>query len=280
MNECVALTSDVSKIAGTARPFLKWAGGKRWLANTLVERFPDDINRYYEPFIGGGSVFFRLRPKKATLSDSNLSLIQTYEVVRDYPKRVLKRLNELQETHSEEQYYRMRDSNFTNRLEAAVRFLYLNRTCWNGLYRVNKLGKFNVPIGTKTSVVMPSDDFDAISAALSSVSLRCCDFAEAIGRAKAGDFIYCDPPYTVKHNNNGFLKYNEEIFSWCDQVRLAQALTRADLRGVRFAVSNAAHESILELYSGFSIENLQRASVISGQARGRGLYSELLVTNF
>ena len=242
--------------------------------------FPDQISRYYEPFLGGGSVFFKLRPQKATLSDVNAELIEVYESIRDEPEAVLAGLEKLGLKHSPEHFYEVRRKVPSTKIARTVRFLYLNRTCWNGLYRVNKLGEFNVPIGTKTSVLLPTDDFFSVSRALARVSLRQCDFAASISHSREGDFVYCDPPYTVQHNNNGFLKYNEQIFSWRDQVRLAKTLRAASARGVRFAVSNAEHESISNLYKGFKMRVLNRASIISGSNSGRGRYSEMLVTNF
>ena len=128
--------------------------------------------------------------------------------------------------------------------------------------------------------MLPADDFSGVSAALRNVKIECRDFRNIISRARKGDFIYCDPPYTVRHNNNGFLKYNESIFSWEDQVRLASCLKRASARGALFAVSNADHDSILELYEGYNLHRLTRPSVISGKSHGRGIFSEVLITSY
>lgn len=267
-------------VGSSIEPFLKWAGGKRWLTNQYTHLFPRNFGRYYEPFLGSGSVFFKVAPSRATLSDVNPELVNAYQVVRDFPDRLEAELKALEKTHSKHQYYKIREEAPSGAFAQAVRFLYLNRTCWNGLYRVNKRGEFNVPIGTKTKLILPSDNFRGVARLLCNVNIRCCDFSRSISPARQGDFVYCDPPYTVKHNNNGFLKYNESIFSWDDQVRLAESLVRASSRGVLFAVSNADHESILELYAGFNIHRLNRASVISGKASGRGGYSEVLITNY
>lgn len=261
-------------------PFLKWAGGKRWLAKQLSERKPDRFNRYIEPFLGSGAIFFELKPESAILSDANEDLIETYRAVRDHPKLISARLTELQVCHSRELYYTMRAARPTEKVEAAARFIYLNRTCWNGLYRVNQKNEFNVPIGTKNSVVLPSDDFEAVAKVLDSIEIRCCDFEDTIDDAADGDFIYVDPPYTVKHNFNGFLKYNQVMFTWGDQVRLRDALLRARKRGCSIVVSNADHESIRDLYSDFSFSALPRASVISGTSRARGTTTELLVVHY
>jgi len=141
------------------------------------------------------------------------------EVIRDRPRQLQTELARHQELHCKDYYYMVRNKKPRGRIKAAAWLLYLNRTCWNGLYRLNQAGNFNVPIGTKTLVCLPTDDFPAASAALSDVDLRACDFEETIERTRVGDLIFVDPPYTVKHNLNGFVKYNETIFSWSDQVQ-------------------------------------------------------------
>ncbi|ASP73430.1 DNA methyltransferase [Sinorhizobium meliloti] len=259
-------------------PFLKWAGGKRWLADRHLDLFPHFSGKYIEPFLGSGSVFFRLRPKDALLSDANAMLIECYQQIRDNFQSVETLLQEHQERHGKEHYYSVRAAFFEEPCQRAAQFLYLNRTCWNGLYRVNKNGKFNVPIGTKTSVLLPSDDFAASALALRGVSLAHSDFERAIEKAGPGDLVYADPPYTVQHNYNGFLKYNETIFSWADQVRLRKAVEQASRRGARIVVSNAAHESLLKLYDGLgTIHIVNRASVLAASSARRGTVEEILV---
>jgi len=261
-------------------PFLKWAGGKRWLAKQLREQFPSAIGTYVEPFLGSGAVFFDFLPKRAVLSDANSELIQTYLAVRDFPREVHERLGEFHEIHSKEFYYAQRSASPDDAIGRASRFIYLNRTCWNGLYRVNKKNQFNVPIGTKTAVLYPEDNFQAISEALSSLEIKCCDFEVSIDEARFGDLIYVDPPYTVKHNLNGFLKYNQNIFSWDDQVRLHDSLVRARARGCHIVVSNADHQSVRDLYADFDdLRAVPRSSVIAGNSSARGATSELLVVH-
>jgi DNA adenine methylase len=163
----------------------------------------------------------------------------------------------------------------------AARFIYLNRTCWNGLYRVNKKGEFNVPIGTKSSVILEGDDFELVSKALKSATITTCDFETTIDKAGRGDFIFIDPPYTVKHNLNGFIKYNENIFSWQDQVRLKKSISDAVEKGAFVLVTNANHKSIKELYKGSGeMIALNRASVIAGKSEARGTYSELAIKSW
>lgn len=259
--------------------FLKWAGGKRWLVPELKRHLPPTFNRYIEPFLGGGAVFFALRPEKATLSDVNGDLIEVYEVVRDNPKELRALLLAHEEKHEKVYYYFVRSEVPSTKIERAARTLYLNRTCFNGLYRVNKKGEFNVPIGTKTTVVFPNEDFSAYSAALSSADLVVDDFENVIDGADSGDLVYVDPPYTVAHNMNGFLKYNDHIFSWSDQERLKSAIIRASERGVMVLASNANHESVRDLYAGLGDhQEVVRHSVIAGPVARRTLTSEVLMT--
>lgn len=262
------------------RPFLKWAGGKRWLAQRYLHLFPSSFIQYIEPFIGSGAIYFSLAPEYAVLSDSNEELINAYEQVRDNWRAIQAGLRAAHARHSEEFYYDVRRSVPSNEIEKAIRFIYLNRTCWNGLYRVNRSGNFNVPIGTKSKVDM-DDDFASLSSCLKKSVLAKLDFEASMEHAGSRDLIYVDPPYTVRHNNNGFVKYNEVIFSWADQIRLRDAVRSAIRRGAFVIVSNADHPSIRELYSGMGeIIGLSRASVISGLGEGRGRYGEVLIRCF
>lgn len=213
------------------------------------------------------------------LSDVNAELINAYAAVRADHERVFSLLKKHQSCHSTEYYYQMRDYNPRCEFRKAARFIYLNRTCWNGLYRVNRLGRFNVPIGTKSTVLMPTDDWTSIAQLLASAEIKCIDFEVSISAAEEGDLIFADPPYTVKHNFNGFIKYNDSLFSWNDQVRLRDALLAAKRRGATVILTNANHESIRELYKKhFDLESVARASVLAGSAAHRGRYEELLIT--
>lgn len=260
-------------------PFLKWAGGKRWLTQHPLFVIPKFKGRYIEPFLGSASIFFHLRPNRSILSDVNAELVETYNAIRGEAALVLRHLKHHAKNHNTQYYYRTRDDyKPSTPASRAARFLYLNRTCWNGLYRVNLKGKFNVPKGTKTNVLLNSDNFDAIAGALRRARIRCSDFEPIIDLAGEGDFVYADPPYTVRHNLNGFIKYNETLFSWNDQIRLKDAVARAKCRGANVIISNANHKSVLELYQGLAKAiSIQRASVISGSEQGRGITSELLI---
>lgn len=260
-------------------PFLKWAGGKRWLASHLRDLIGTVEGSYIEPFLGSAAVFFTLQPQSAVLSDCNRELVGTYRALQTQHKAVERHLAEHHELHSKAHYYEVRSVIPETFAKRAARFIYLNRTCWNGLYRVNLDGQFNVPIGTKSAVLMESDDFECVSEALRRAEISHGDFQISVSRAKSGDVVFCDPPYTVRHNHNGFVKYNEDLFSWADQIRLRDVLRVARDRGARVFITNADHESIRELYrDDFKIQEFERYSSIGGANAVRGNYSELLIT--
>lgn len=263
-------------------PFLKWAGGKRWLADEHSILFPTIFSRYIEPFLGSGSIFFALAPAKSILADSNDRLIETYIQIRNEPEIVYQLLRNHQAVHCGEHYYEERGREYLHcPSKRAAQFIYLNRTCWNGLYRVNRKGQFNVPRGTKSSVLLSTDDFRALSSLLTSSELLSQDFSYTMARAKSGDFVYVDPPYSVRHKYNGFTKYNENIFCWKDQTRLRDDVKKAISRGALVAVSNADHDSIRELYSNIGrIRTLTRKSVIAAGSNYRGTIEELLVLSW
>ena len=260
-------------------PFLKWPGGKRWLVPEIKRRIGKIEGTYYEPFLGGAAVFFGLAPGKAVLADVNRELVELYETMRDSPSVLHERLSVHQAKHNKCYYYEIRAARPSNAIDRAARMLYLNRTCFNGIWRVNRQGEFNVPIGTKTRVVFDDESFSEIAKVLKGVVLQVQDFAQTIEEASGGDVVYADPPYTVAHNDNGFLKYNDEIFRWEDQTRLRDALRAAVEKGARVLVSNANHESIQELYQGFAkVDVVPRHSVIAGAGKGRVPTSELLIS--
>lgn len=258
-------------------PPLKWAGGKRWLTAQNEYFVPKGFNRYFEPFFGSGALFFHLRPARSCISDVNEDLINLYKVIKCSPVDLQALLREHHNLHNKEYYYKVRAMAPDCSVSKAARLLYLNRTCWNGLYRVNKQGRFNVPIGTKSAVCMKTDDFEALSKILANADISARDFEESIDLADEGDFVFADPPYTVAHNNNGFIKYNEALFSWEDQVRLRNAIKRAASRGAICVVTNADHESIHQLYHGFKIRKLSRVGVIAGASVARGKFDELII---
>lgn len=259
------------------KPFIKWAGGKRWLLESEQLVLPEFEGKYIEPFLGGAAVYFHLKPQAAILSDVNPKLINTYQAIRSDWRLVERELQRLQQLHSKEFYYKERDRVRRTAHTRAAQFLYLNRTCWNGLYRENLSGKFNVPIGTKTQVLLADDDFSRASAVLANADLRVCDFEESLLEAGKGDLVFLDPPYTTAHNTNGFVKYNQKIFSWEDQVRLRKCAEAAVSRGAKVVLTNANHDTIRDLYSGLGEpEIVSRKSVISGNASARKKTTEIL----
>ena len=263
-------------------PFLKWVGGKRWLVSQHDNWLRKTPKRYIEPFLGSGAVFFYLKPKSSILSDLNSELISTYKTIQDMPLKVKHHLSIHHRKHSISYYYYVRKQTLRTPATRAARFIYLNRTCFNGLYRVNLQGVFNVPKGTKEKVILPSDDFEKTSIILQSANLISCDFSETINQAKQGDFLYIDPPYTVRHNNNNFLKYNERIFSWSDQKRLAKCLAEAGKRGVSILISNADHPCIHELYKAHCWQHLitSRFSHLASSAKYRKKTTEVIISNY
>jgi DNA adenine methylase len=263
---------------GVAAPFLRWAGGKRWLSRKLVCALRADFKSYHEPFLGSGALFFALRPSKAHLSDSNRELINAFRVVRDKPDDLVHALRSFR--YNREEYYRIRAESPSGDIDRAARFIFLNRTCWNGLYRVNRAGTFNVPYGRR---VRPAgwghERILEASELLQDAEIECRDFEDSLRRVRPGEFVFADPPYTVAHGNNGFILYNEKIFSWGDQERLARVLMRATDRGVHFVLTNADHPSIRDLYSGFELRPIARSSIIAADSINRRHVSELLISN-
>lgn len=262
-------------------PFLKWAGGKRNLRDRLLPLLPElsTGGTYFEPFLGGAAVFFALRPQSALLSDINGELIEVYEAVRDSVERVVEVLSAL--PYSSDDYYQIRSWNPVDAVSRAARFIYLNKTCFNGLYRVNQRGEFNVPFGRHGPNVEICNRTQLLlaSAALATAQIAALDFERALSGAKAGDLVYCDPPYTTAHTNNGFVEYNARVFSWSDQRRLAHVVADLVGRGVSVVVSNGDHPSIVECFSRaqrLELTRIDRWSTIAGKSAKRFRTSELV----
>lgn len=264
-------------------PFLKWPGGKRWFVHRHAGIFPQNYKRYIEPFLGGGAVYFHLRPPRAILGDINQDLIDAYRAIKTHRRSLQLSLAYHQRAHNKlaDYYYLIRATAPSKLVQRASRTIYLNRTCFNGIYRVNKKGEFNVPRGTKDAVLLETDDFKSIEALLKNAELRVADFEELVDEARQGDLLFVDPPYTVRHNLNGFIKYNEVLFSWADQERLARALHRAARRGAKIVATNADHESVRTLYAGwdFLTKTVARVSPISADGSSRRKFEELVITS-
>jgi DNA adenine methylase len=232
-----------------------------------------------EPFVGSGAVFFALCPAKALLSDTNEELVATFRAVRDAPKKVIQFLSTFDTSPAT--FARVKNSRPRSDAGRAARLIYLNKTAFNGLYRVNRMGQFNVPYGCKPgTIVCEVNTLKDASTALSCATVLRQDFRQTLRHIQPQqDVLYVDPPYTVKHNDNGFRRYNEQIFSWQDQEELAQRLTDLAARGTRIVLSNADNNAVRRLYSSehFHIMELPRRSSMAADPRMRGTFCELLI---
>ncbi len=266
-------------------PFIRWAGGKRWLLKYVDELLPPMINNYHEPFLGGGSIFWHLKASgkiagNAFLSDSNEELINCYCQVQNNHDAVVTLLRKCR--NEKDFYYKVRSRIPVDMIEQAARFLFLNATSYNGIYRVNREGRYNVPFGyRKKENLFDFENLRRCGTVMDeTVHLRAGDFADIRNNLERGDFVFLDPPYTVAHENNGFIQYNQRIFSWNDQERLAELLQHISDRRAFFLLTNAAHGSIENLFGGLgALRKLQRHSTIGGRGATRNTVNEFIFTN-
>jgi DNA adenine methylase len=266
-------------------PILKWAGGKSQLLSSFEQYIPERFNRYIEPFVGGGAMFFNMCNRepglRASLSDLNEELINCYTAVRDDVEAVIKQLK--QHRNEPEYFYKLRALDVHNLTEAqrAARLIYLNKTCFNGLYRVNSRGQFNVPFGKyKNPRTCDEDNLHAASQALQKVSLSCSPFQTTLKMARRGDFIYLDPPYQPLSATANFTAYTSRCFGEQDQEALAKAVAELDRRGCHFMLSNSDNDMIRDLYCQFRIETVYATRAINCKGDRRGRITELLVMNY
>jgi DNA adenine methylase len=276
----LALTRPPAAERRLATPFLKWAGGKTALLPELLKHVPPRLRRYHEPFVGGGALFFAAAPRRAVLSDSNGELIHCWQQVRDDASGVLEGLAEhvYERTHFER--VRALDPLRLAPAERAARFIYLNKTCFNGLWRVNRSGRFNVPFGRyRNPTFCDPALLIRASQALRGVEILRAPFEIALQRASPGDFVYLDPPYDPTSETASFTSYTPDPFRWEDQKRLGAACVALDRRGVRFLLSNSATPRIRHLYRGFEQRVVRAPRHISCKGVGRGRVEELLVFN-
>jgi DNA adenine methylase len=264
------------------RPFVKWAGGKAQLVQRFLEVFPRRFERYFEPFLGGGAVYLALRPERAVLSDLNADLMNAWRIVRDDPAALMTALDA--HVYERAHYYRVRalDPEALDPVQRAARFIYLNKTCYNGLYRVNSRGRFNVPFGRypRPPKLYERANLLAVSRLLRDAELLCAPFEEATARAGPGDFVYLDPPYDPLSPTANFTSYTQASFTREDQRRLAAHVRELDGRGCLIAVSNSDTPEIRELYRGFRVETVRMPRHINCKPDGRAPIHELLITNF
>lgn len=278
--------APTSTDAPTGSPFLKWAGGKAAIAATIAALLPRDARErvYREPFLGGGALFFHLRPERAFLSDALKDLITTYRVIERHVEPLIRRLEALRQTHSPEQYYAIR-ARFNEEpsapdLDRATWLIYLNKTCFNGLFRTNRAGEFNVPIGSyKNPKVVDPERLRLAAAALTDATLEHAGFEHLLDVAAPGDVIYLDPPYVPLSKTSHFSAYSDGGFGVKDQERLAAVFRQLDERGCLLALSNSDTELVRELYAGFDFTTLQAPRAVSASAEGRGTVRELVVRN-
>ena len=267
------------------KPFLKWVGGKRQLLGKLTQRLPKVIARYHEPFLGGGALFFDLaglrKIKKAFLSDANAELINTYAMVRDEVEPLILSLRNLR--HSEEDFYRIRALKPAELppIERASRLIYLNKTCYNGLYRVNSRGEFNVPFGRyKSPLICDAINLRACSKVLKDAELSCRSFESVKNRAKKGDFIYFDPPYHPVSKTSNFSGYSRGGFGEADQKKLGEIFSKSAEKGCWVMLSNSDSKFTRDLYVGWDIETVNATRAVNSKASGRGPVKEILVRNY
>lgn len=261
-------------------PFLRWAGGKTWLVPHLAAIIGNtEINHYHEPFLGGGAVFFNIEhQRRAYLSDENEELINAYLCVRDNPEGIVEIIENYENT--EENYYLVRDLTLEESIPRAARFIFLNQTSYNGLYRVNQQGRYNVPYGNRILWHFDAEKIREASQRLRNTNIRSCDFEGNKYVIKQHDLVFLDPPYTVSHNNNGFIKYNRNLFSLDDQHRLSRFIDYVKGKDAYYILTNAAHQTIADVFEkGDHRLELQRASLIGGRNARREPVTEYVFTN-
>lgn len=271
--------------AAPARPFVKWVGGKGRLMSQLRPLLPRGVERmrHVEPFVGGGAMFFARQPRRAVLSDINPDLVNAYRCLRDDVAGVIAALTELARVgHDPDTYYTVRarynaGEGYGRPLRAAL-FIYLNKTCFNGLYRVNQRGRFNVPVGRyKNPAIVDVATLHAASAALAGVDVRCAPFEEVLAGAEPGDFVYLDPPYEPVSSTASFTRYAQRGFTRQDQVHLRDVFGELHRRGAAVMLTNSDVPLVRELYAGFDVTPIRAARAINANPSRRGLVTELVI---
>lgn len=272
------------------KPFVKWAGGKRQIIDKLKTYIPEEFGTYYEPFVGGGALLFELTPKNAVINDCNEELMNVYRVLRtdDEYTKMCHLLDSYETKHSEEFYYRIRNKDRDNEKfermsnhARAARTLYLNKACFNGLYRVNSKGQFNVPYGKKEKInTYEGENLLKVCMylTLNDVKIMCTDFEEALKDAKEGDFVYLDPPYDTF--TNAFTTYTNTGFGKEEQIRVASVFKDLDERGVKVMLSNHNTPLIQELYQGYYVHVIEAKRNINSNGAKRGNVEDVIITNY
>jgi DNA adenine methylase len=277
-----------SPVLPKAKPFIKWVGGKRQLLSEIHLRLPKTIEQYFEPFVGGGALLFSLEQtnvKSMIISDGNFELINLYQVVRDQPQALIEALNEHQNTKV--YYYKIRQMDrkpnysSTSSIFKASRFIYLNKTGFNGLYRVNSKGQNNVPFGRYANPNFINDDnINACSKFLQGVTIFHGDFENIKPMLTQKSFVYFDPPYMPLSVTSSFTGYTKDQFDYDTQIRLRLFCDYIDQLGGKFMLSNSSAPVIFDLYKNYVVDEIQATRLVNCQARGRGKISELIIRNY
>lgn len=263
-----------------SNPFIRWAGSKRGLIPMLSYLLPKKIDQYIEPFVGSGCLFFAIKPNKAILGDINQELITTYEVVKNHPRLVSRALGSIPSTDINYQFMRTLQPQNLDKFSIAIRFLYLNRYCFNGVYRTNKKGEFNVPRGTRTGSFPSESEFYRCSIALRATSFMVGDFENCLTNICKNDFVYLDPPYaTATRKDRG--EYGPGSFQAIDMYRLYESLVKIESSGARFMLSYCETEELINLLpSHWKIHNINVRRHMAGFSRNRQVVNEIIVTNY
>lgn len=277
----IAVQTKRQKLGIKSQPFLKWAGGKTQLLEELLKRVPKQFNTYYEPFIGGGALYFAIDPKTAVIADINEDLVNVYNVVRDNPEELLEALSSY--ANDKDFYYEVRsqDADSLSPINRAARLIYLNRTCFNGLYRVNKSGQFNVPFANyKNPNIIQTERIMAASNTLNDTKVFLDSFEAVLVDAKKGDFIYLDPPYYPKDVYSDFKRYNKEQFHEDDHKKLAGLYNELSDKGCYVMLSNSDTPFTRELYKKWRVDTVYAKRMINSDSSKRGEVTEIIVTNY
>ena len=271
-------------------PVLKWVGGKRQLLNDIIPMIPKNCSTYVEPFIGGGAVLFELQPKKAIINDFNSELINVYTVIRDYSEELIKELQFHKDNNTSEHFYAVREYDrkpeFFSQMtpvQKAARVIYLNKTCYNGLYRGNSAGQFNSPYGKyKNPNIVNETVIRAMSKYFNenNIVIKNEDFKEALKGLRRGAFVYLDPPYMPISSSSSFTGYTENGFNEDKQRELKELCDKLDKKGIKFLQSNSDCEFIRELYSGYRIKTIKAKRAINSKGNSRGEINEVLIYNY
>lgn len=285
----MSLDTNVKLKYYNLQPFTKWTGGKRQLLGELRSYMPETYGRYFEPFVGGGALFFDLAPEKAVINDFNEELINAYRQIKNNPAELINLLIKHKENNSKEYYLELRSVDRDGRIsrmtevERAARILYMLRVDFNGLYRVNSKNQFNVPYGRyKNPKIVDVDLLYQISEYLNEndIEILQTDFAEAVKDAQTGDFVYFDPPYIPLNETSSFTSYTHEGFSYEEQVRLRDTFKELTERGVYAMLSNSSSPLVEELYKDFNIYFVEAQRTNGAKSSSRGKISEIIVTNY